>query len=49
MRVIFYRDSSSVIDNPTAPIGQDRDVDPRAVSRHGFVNGVVHDFPHKMV
>jgi hypothetical protein len=49
LRVFFNRDPSSVVNYPATPVGQQGDVNTRAIARHGLVDGVVHDLPDEVV
>ncbi len=43
------RDSPTVVDHPHTPIGEQGDVDLRAVAGHRLVDGIVHHLPHQVV
>jgi hypothetical protein len=49
MRMIFDGDATSVIDDPTAPIRQNRDIDSCAEASHGFVHRIIDNFPDQVV
>src|SRR5712692_2001275 len=42
-------DAAAVVDDPTAAVGEEHDVDPGALPCHCLVNRVVHDLVDKMV
>ena len=43
------RDAGAVVAHPAAAVGQQGYVDPGTASRHGLVDGVVHDLPDQVV
>ena len=47
--VVVDRHASAVVDHAASAVGQQDDVDPRAVARHGFVDGVVDDLVDEVV
>jgi hypothetical protein len=47
--MIFDGDATSVIDDPTAPIRQNRDIDSCAEASHGFVHRIIDNFPDQVV
>jgi hypothetical protein len=42
-------DASTVIGDSTTSVRENRHVDTRTKSGHGFVDRVIHNFPHKVV
>jgi hypothetical protein len=47
--VLSDRDATAVVANLDAAVGKNRDVDTAAVASHRLVDGVVDDFPDKVV
>jgi hypothetical protein len=43
------RDAAAVVGDTAAAVGQERDLDARAVARHRLVHGVVDDLPNEVV
>src|SRR5690606_13296233 len=48
-RVLVDRDAAAVVDHPQPAVGQDRHIDPRAVTGQRLVHRVVDDLPHQVV
>jgi hypothetical protein len=49
LRVIVDGDASTIVNDSSATVGHQRDVDSRAVARHGFVNSVVYNLYQQVV
>jgi hypothetical protein len=47
--VLVDGDAAAVVLDPDAPVAEEGDLDPAAVARHRFVDGVVHDLPDQVV